>query len=122
MPKGKAKRQGPQEDKDMKTFKTTKGIEIHAIRREGESWTWNVKELILGRIYEDGSFGKCIRIYNDKNGIFQMEFLKGCDIAYTFLPECTELLDFMKEGIVGSTLGIIADYLMRKGWTEVTEK
>ena len=105
----------------MKKYNTIKGIEIHSIRREGESWTWNVKELILGRIYQDNSFGKYIRIYNDETDTFQMEFLKGSDIAYTFLPECTELMDFMKEGIVGSSLGMLADYLMENGWTEVSQ-
>lgn len=106
----------------MKTFKTTKGIEIDASYRNGEGWEWKVNQLILGRIYPDGSFGKCIKLYIDENNIFQMKFLKGNDIVYTFLPECTELLNIMKDGMVGVNLGMLAEEMMQHGWTEVTGK
>lgn len=97
----------------------SKGIIINASYREDESWTWDVEDLILGRLYKDGSFGKLIRLYTDDTNTFQMEFLKGSDVAYTFLPECTELLDMMKEGITGVSLGMMADELMQHGWKEV---
>lgn len=106
----------------MTNYKTTKGIEIDASYRKGEGWEWKVDQLILGRIYPDGSFGKCIKLYTDENNTFQMKFLKGSDIAYTFLPECTELLNIMKDGIVGVNLGMMAEELMQQGWAEVTEK
>lgn len=96
----------------------TKGIRIDATHRNGEGHTWNVKSLILGRVYEDGSFGSYIKLYTDRFGIFQMEFLRGSDLAYSFLPKCTEFLEILDRGIVGVSLGMIAEELLNRGYIE----
>lgn len=105
----------------MKDFKTEKGILIDAISRKGEPWEWEVEGLVLGRVYEDGSFAKLISLSIDERNTFQINFRRGSDLAYSFLPECAELLDIMKEGLTGRTLGMIAEELLNKGWKEVAE-
>ena len=99
-----------------KTYK--KGIRIESASRNGDGWEWDVNNIILGKVYTDGSFGECLRLYTDKSNTFQMEFLKGSNIAYRFLPECTELLALLKEGIVGVSLGMIAESLLEAGYEE----
>lgn len=97
---------------------TTKGIRIEATSRNGEGWQWEVESIFLGRVYSDGSFSECIRLYTDDTNTFQMEFLKGSNIAYTFLPECTELLGMLEEGITGVSLGMMAEELLEAGYEE----
>ena len=82
------------------------------LRTEGN----DIKAIYIGRVYSDGSFGELIKLYNDENGIFQIEFLKGSDIAYSFLPNCTELLEILKDGIIGVSLEMIAEELLAKGY------
>ena len=101
-----------------KKYNTTKGIRIEAENRNGEGWEWEVENIYLGRVYGDGSFGECIRLYIDSTNTFQMEFLKGSNLAYTFLPECTELLEILKDGITGVSLGMIAEELLDAGYEE----
>ena len=74
----------------------TKGIKIEATSRNGEGFSWDVECLVLGKIYSDGSFGEYIKLYSNEVGIFQIEFLKGSDLAYSFLPKCTEFLDILQ--------------------------
>ena len=69
--------------------------------KKGIKENGNFTELIIGQVYSDGSFGEYLRLYNDDKNTFQIEFLKGSDLAYTFLPKCTELLEIMEEGLVG---------------------
>ena len=76
-------------------------------------------EAILGRIFSDGSMEECIRLYVDINNIFQIEFLSGSNISYTFLPECTELLEILCEGIVGVSISIIGQELVRRGYKSI---
>lgn len=80
----------------------------------------NKDELRIGRIYDDGSFAEYIRLYHDQHNIFQMEFLKGSNLAYRFLPECTELLEIleMHDGIIGVTMDMLADELISRGMIE----
>ena len=75
-------------------------------------------EANLGRIYPDGSHAPCIRLL-EENGIFQIRFFAGSDIAYSFLPECTELLDILSHGIVGVTAKQIAEKLIELGYEEI---
>lgn len=96
----------------------TKGIRIDATYRNGEGHTWDVKSLILGRVYGDGSFGSYIKLYTDRFGIFQLEFLRGNDLAYSFLPTCVEFLEILEKGIVGVSLGTIAEELLNRGYVE----
>lgn len=96
----------------------TKGIRIESKNRNGEGCTWEVKSLILGKVYSDGSFGEYIKLYCDDIGIFQIKFLKGSDLAYGFLPECVEFLDILKKGIIGVNLGMMAEELLERGYVE----
>ncbi|MCD7777836.1 MAG: hypothetical protein LUH47_04960 [Clostridiales bacterium] len=96
-----------------------KGIRIEAFNRNGDVEDWEVESITIGKIFSDRSFGKYIKLYADENNIFQMEFLKGSDQAYTFLPKCTELLEILESGITGTTLGMIAKELLNKGFEEI---
>lgn len=96
-----------------------KGIQIAAASRAGEGWQWEVDHITLGKVYEDGSFGECLKLYTDQTNTFQIEFLKGSNIAYRFLPECTELLELLKIGITGVSLGMMAERLLESGYEEV---
>jgi hypothetical protein len=77
-----------------------------------------VKRVYIGKVYGDGSYGEFIKLYNDEIGFFQMQFLKGSDLAYTFLPKCTELLEILEQGIVGVSLETIAEELLKNGYEE----
>ncbi len=77
-------------------------------------------EVYLGRLYSDKSTMMCLRLYtNPANNTFQIEFLQGADLCYRFLPECTELLDILKEGIIGRTINDIGLILIDKGFVVV---
>ena len=86
-------------------------------------WTKGLKNkkdnIILGKAFSDGSFAELISIFNDEDGILQIRFLKGGDIAYTFLPKCTELLEILNKGVVGASIGMIAEALVEKGYKEI---
>lgn len=69
-------------------------------------------EAYIGKMYDDMSFVPLIRLYNNEENIFQIEFLNGADMAYSFLPECTELLDILKDGIVGVSIKTISRMLL----------
>ena len=76
-------------------------------------------DVYLGRIYDDDSYADLLRLYHDDNGIFQIQFLKGSDIAYTFLAECTELINILRDGIIGVTNRNIAHILDKKFQKEI---
>ena len=65
----------------------------------------------IGQIYKDGSHCDFLRLERDDFGIFQIRFLSGSDLAYSFLPECTELLEILKTGIVGLPINQISEIL-----------
>ena len=77
-------------------------------------------EAYLGRVYSDNSTGMFLHLYtNPMNNTFQIEFLQGCDRCYKFLPECTELLDILKEGIIGVSINELGQMLIRQGYKVV---
>lgn len=75
--------------------------------------------LILGKLYSDNSFQGLIELSADEYNIFQIKFLNGSDIAYTFLPECIEFLQILKEGIVGLSIVDLGEMLVKKGYKPV---
>lgn len=76
-------------------------------------------EVYIGKIYSDNSKEELIKLYVDDNNIFQMEFLHGTNEAYTFLPECSELLNILSEGIVGVKTKDIGIMLKEHGFVQV---
>ena len=76
-------------------------------------------EVYIGKIYNDNSIVELLKLYTDKNNIFQIEVLQGSDIAYRFLGECSELLDILKNGIVGMKIRMIGNSLIDNGYLEV---
>lgn len=72
--------------------------------------------LVIGRVYSDKSIADLIELYTDHNNKFCINFLKGSDIAYKFLPECTELFDILKQGITGVTMADIGKELHKQGY------
>ena len=76
-------------------------------------------EVFIGKIYSDNSFAELVRLYVDKANIFQMEFLMGSDIAYTFLGECTELMSLLRDGICGVSLERLGKELIKRGYEQV---
>lgn len=71
-----------------------------------------MSRLVFGKLYSDNSFLECFELYHDENLMFQIRFLYGGDCAYTFLPECDELMTIMREGVVGLSMENIADMLI----------
>lgn len=86
-------------------------------------WTKGLKNkkdnIILGKVYSDGSFAELIKIYNEEDRTLQIKFLMGCDTAYTFLPKCNEFLEILNEGVVGVSMKMIAKILIDKGYKEI---
>ena len=77
-------------------------------------------ELYLGRVFSDNSTSIYLRLFtNPLNNTFQIEFLQGCNNCYKFLPACTELLDILKEGIIGVSINDIGQMLIEKGFKVV---
>lgn len=77
-------------------------------------------EAYLGRVYSDNSTTMYLHLFtNPMNNTFQIEFLQGCDNCYKFLPQCTELLDILKQGIVGVSINEIGQMLIRQGYKVV---
>lgn len=74
----------------------------------------NKRSIVFGRLYDDGSFMDCFEAMTDDNNIFQIRFIRGNDRAYSFLPECKELLEILQDGVVGLTMETIADELINK--------
>lgn len=73
-------------------------------------------EAVLGWQYGDGSQKPLLRLYNDKNGVSQIEYLTGTNEAYGFLPSCAELLDILKNGIVGVPIKGVSQQLVQAGY------
>lgn len=74
---------------------------------------------IIGKVFNDGSFGEYIQLYVDETNTFQIRFLKGSDLAYTFLPKCTELLDLLEEGMIGVSMKQINEHLIEQGYQAI---
>jgi hypothetical protein len=69
-------------------------------------------ECVLGYISTiDNSTSDYVRLYNDKHNIFQMEILNGSDRAYSFVANCTELFDILRDNFIGTTMSDIASRL-----------
>lgn len=79
-----------------------------------------MNSIVVGRIYNDDSCAELIELFTDSKNKFSINFLKNSDIAYSFLPECTEVLDILKKGIIGVTMKTIAEELIEKGYIEKT--
>ena len=77
-------------------------------------------DVYLGRIYSDNSRNEFIRLFVDKDNIFQMEFLHGTNEAYAFLPECTELFNILSEGIVGIKVKDIGIAMKEHGYIQIS--
>ena len=75
--------------------------------------------MIIGKVFNDGSFGEYIQLYVDETNTFQIRFLKGGDLAYTFLPKCTELLDLLEEGMIGVSMKQINKHLIEQGYQAI---
>lgn len=75
--------------------------------------------IIIGKVFNDGSFGEYIQLYVDETNIFQILFLKGSDLAYTFLPKCTELLDLLEEGMIWVSMKQIDKHLIEQGYQAI---
>lgn len=76
-------------------------------------------DIVIGQIYEDDSRNELIELYTDHNNKFCINFLTGSDIAYKFLPECTELLEILKDGIVGLSIKSVGEMLIEKGYVDI---
>ena len=76
----------------------------------------SANEIILGRVYDDGSRGEFIRLETNARNEFEIKFVVHSDIAYKFLPECAELMDVLKQGIVGMSMADMAVRLHSAGY------
>ena len=73
-------------------------------------------DVIIGKTFPDYSRCDMLRIFTDEHNVFNIKFMMSSDLAYTFLPECTELLEILKKGIVGVSVQDIGLALIEAGY------
>lgn len=78
-------------------------------------------DITIGKINDDKTCTPFINIFEFPRKGLQITFTQNTDTAYKFLPECTELLNILKNGIESMTMRDIAEKLIEKGYIKKTQ-